>query len=91
MLDKDVILPEHREVSSDPAADLLCIAILGQPVVIREYFDLVLRPKKEVSPIFQSSHQGQKLPIIHVIISFSGDEGLGIVPYWLEFPFVVSL
>ena len=58
MLDKDVALPEHREVSGDPVADLLCMAILGQSVVIREYFDLVLRPKEEVSPIFQSSHQG---------------------------------
>jgi hypothetical protein len=91
MLDKDVILPEHRKVPGDPAADLLCMAVLGQSVVICEYFDLVLRPKKEVPPIFQSPHQGQKLPIIDVIISFSGDEGLGIVPYWLEFPFVVSL
>ena len=91
MLDNDVILPEHREVPGDPAADFLCMAILGQSVVVSEYFNLVLRPKEEVSPILQSSHQGQKLPIIHVIIPFSGDESLGIVPSWLEFPFVVSL
>jgi hypothetical protein len=58
MLDKDVILPEYREVSGDPAADLLCMVILGQSIVIREHFDLVLRPKQEVSPILQSSHQG---------------------------------
>ena len=91
MLDKDVILPEHGEVPGDPAANLLCMAILGQAVVVCEYFDLVFRSKEEVPPIFQSSHQGQKLSIIDVVISFSGDESLGIVPHRLEFPIGVSL
>jgi hypothetical protein len=84
MFDENVVFPEDREVPRNSMANFLCVPVLGQPIMVRKYLNLVLCPKQEVPPIFQSSHQGQEFLVIDVIVPLGRDKGLGVVSYWLE-------
>jgi len=58
------------------------VSVILEVVVIHEDQDQMGAPYEEVSPVFQTSDDGQKFSVIDIIISFSGIEGLGVVPYW---------
>ncbi len=37
---------------------------------------------EQVSPVFKAADNGKEFPVIDVVVSFCGVEGLGVVSYW---------
>ncbi len=49
--------------------------------MVREDEHRVGASYKEVSPVFESSDDGQELSVVDIVVSFGGVECLGVVPY----------
>ena len=84
------ILEEHHPVGL-ATREFLGLAEVSQILVIGEQSDGMSGPLQVMAPVFESMNDGEQLPIVDVIISFSGRECLREISTGVEISVTILL
>ena len=91
MFEHKVVLSHPRNVARYSGANGLGVSVEREIIVIGPDHDLMFRSQQQVPPMRKRADDRQEFPIVYVIITFCGIQGLGVVPYRLEFTPIVPL
>ena len=91
MFEHEVVLGHPRNVARYSGANGLGVSVEREIVVIGPDRDLMFCSQQQVPPMGKRADDCQEFSIVHVIIVLCGIQGLGVVPYCLEFTPIVPL
>ena len=91
MFEHEVVLGHPRNVAHYLGANGLGVSVEREIIVIGSDYNLMFRSQEQVPPMRERANDRQEFSIIHVIIAFHWIQGLGVVPYRLEFSPVIPL
>jgi hypothetical protein len=91
VLEYKVIFGHTRNIARYLGADGLGVSVERKIIVIGPDHDLVFRSQQQVSPMSERPDDGQKFPVIDIVVALRWIQGLRVVSHRLEFPPIVSL